>query len=503
MHVRMADGYKHYALGLDVLQKKKPLHAAEDHFRWAESSFANVSHLGRRGKEVPKNICAEAAARAHMSRGYTWLTRSDIALGKQEFGTQAACREEAVKYWARAAQVRHAPPELCDAARALIDQTNAQVRPAAAAVGVAGIAPPPGTDAHHGPEETAASPDGPPHVPDAEVQRGLTALTQGDHLYVVANFRDAVQHYHCAHETFEAIAAAQHLPLPQRTEAQGYTSLALACREHALGIYNLTEGRWANALVHFHTAHFACKNVIETPDIPPAVHCRAADQQREANCLWSVARHLRRQAERPRAASGPEYSTTDQLQTDLSTTGPLHDTEHHAKRRRLVPPAPGSAPRPLPPLSDALRQCGVPAAPQADPTEIGALDALYEAGAAVDVKDAEGNTALHRAAAADNEVEVRDLLAADADVDVQNQRGETPLHIAAAKGMHDVVVLLLSCEPDLGAKNQAGLTALDIATACGHSEVIRSLQEAQQKLAVPPSPPRAATPLPAAPGAKR
>lgn len=62
----------------------------------------------------------------------------------------------------------------------------------------------------------------------------------------------------------------------------------------------------------------------------------------------------------------------------------------------------------------------------------------------VDVKDANGLTALHWAAAYGQVTSVQLLLANGAEVDVTGPEGETPLLMAANGGHHDVVRLLLN-----------------------------------------------------------
>lgn len=80
------------------------------------------------------------------------------------------------------------------------------------------------------------------------------------------------------------------------------------------------------------------------------------------------------------------------------------------------------------------------------------LSAYVDAGAPVDLTDAEGNTLLMLAAYNDQPSVVRELLARGADPDALNGRGQSPLAGAVFK-QADVVVNLLvgaGADPDLG-----------------------------------------------------
>ena len=57
--------------------------------------------------------------------------------------------------------------------------------------------------------------------------------------------------------------------------------------------------------------------------------------------------------------------------------------------------------------------------------------------------DETGQTALHRAVAANDVVLVRELLAEDRDINAQDNQGWTPLHIACDRKYSDIILLLL------------------------------------------------------------
>ncbi len=67
---------------------------------------------------------------------------------------------------------------------------------------------------------------------------------------------------------------------------------------------------------------------------------------------------------------------------------------------------------------------------------------LLEAGARVDSKNLEGNTALMLAAQAGNRATVEQLLAADADPALRNRKREQAATLASASGHADIAALL-------------------------------------------------------------
>lgn len=107
------------------------------------------------------------------------------------------------------------------------------------------------------------------------------------------------------------------------------------------------------------------------------------------------------------------------------------------------------------------------------------LQRLLVEGADVNVRAADGNTALHVAAKFGNESIVRTLLEHGADVNVKSAaRGtpverkfsgsRTPLHWAAAQGHQGVIQILVDYKADVAAMNASQRTALQDAICAGH-----------------------------------
>lgn len=95
-----------------------------------------------------------------------------------------------------------------------------------------------------------------------------------------------------------------------------------------------------------------------------------------------------------------------------------------------------------------------------------------------------GCTALHEAARSYVRIEtVEILLSAGADVNAKNRNGDTALQMhAAAMGMYgniDAVKALLSAGVDVNAVTREGKTALDLATKRGRREIMKELQKAE------------------------
>lgn len=90
-----------------------------------------------------------------------------------------------------------------------------------------------------------------------------------------------------------------------------------------------------------------------------------------------------------------------------------------------------------------------------DAARAGALDALtpvLDAGAPLDMRDADGNTMLMLAAYHGHADVVRELLSRGAQPDALNDRGQSPLAGAVFKGFDDVVATLAEAgaDPDAG-----------------------------------------------------
>jgi hypothetical protein len=106
--------------------------------------------------------------------------------------------------------------------------------------------------------------------------------------------------------------------------------------------------------------------------------------------------------------------------------------------------------------------------------------ALLKAGADPQARTKNGETALHLAAL-HPEPEFTDLLlAARADPRLQNADGESPLHWAALTGHIVVAQRLLARGADARLKTRDGQTARDYARREGHKEIERLLERADQ-----------------------
>jgi ankyrin repeat protein len=109
--------------------------------------------------------------------------------------------------------------------------------------------------------------------------------------------------------------------------------------------------------------------------------------------------------------------------------------------------------------------------------ELDELRALLEGGASVNVRDAGGNSALHKVAANGN-LEIAELLVRTfSAVHAANASGNTPLHWACLNGHKAIVELLLSAFADIDvyAKNSFGRSAFTEALSAGHDEIGRLL----------------------------
>jgi ankyrin repeat protein len=99
------------------------------------------------------------------------------------------------------------------------------------------------------------------------------------------------------------------------------------------------------------------------------------------------------------------------------------------------------------------------------------LRAFLAAGARPDVRDTQGQTALHRAGKCRNaEPEVRALIAAGADVNARDAHGRTPLMLlAGGAGVYEnvpAVQALIEAGADVNARDQGGMTVLAHAAEC-------------------------------------
>lgn len=93
----------------------------------------------------------------------------------------------------------------------------------------------------------------------------------------------------------------------------------------------------------------------------------------------------------------------------------------------------------------------------------------------VNVRDNQGNQAIHIAALNGNADLISFLLAHKADPTTTNYDGAMPLHAAASLGRTAVVELLLKQNVPVNARMVVGLTALTLASDHGYVEIVRDL----------------------------
>ncbi len=104
------------------------------------------------------------------------------------------------------------------------------------------------------------------------------------------------------------------------------------------------------------------------------------------------------------------------------------------------------------------------------------LRILIDAGADIDARDYEQNTAL--IACADTIAYVKALVEAGADVNVRNIDGDTPLTNAACWGAKKVVEYLLQHGAVPLLSDGVGLTPRDLAVRQGHNTIARLISSA-------------------------
>ena len=104
-----------------------------------------------------------------------------------------------------------------------------------------------------------------------------------------------------------------------------------------------------------------------------------------------------------------------------------------------------------------------------------AVAALLAAGADVDAASADGATALHWAAYADDVDAARRLISAGADVDAANDHGVTPLGLACGNASGPLVTALLDAGADPNAAIWSGETALMTCARTGSADAVEAL----------------------------
>ncbi|KAK4295912.1 hypothetical protein Pmani_031557 [Petrolisthes manimaculis] len=96
------------------------------------------------------------------------------------------------------------------------------------------------------------------------------------------------------------------------------------------------------------------------------------------------------------------------------------------------------------------------------------VQALVNAGADVDIRTEQGNSALHLAAKEGHSEVVLQLVESGAFVDAINRSGVTPLQIALAHGHMEVIQRLIRLDADMFMQNKVGESAHEVATQLGY-----------------------------------
>ncbi|KAK3864886.1 hypothetical protein Pcinc_029469 [Petrolisthes cinctipes] len=96
------------------------------------------------------------------------------------------------------------------------------------------------------------------------------------------------------------------------------------------------------------------------------------------------------------------------------------------------------------------------------------VQALVNAGADVDIRTEQGNSALHLAAKEGHSEVVLQLVESGAFVDAINRSGVTPLQIALAHGHMEVIQRLIRLDADMFMQNKVGESAHEVASQLGY-----------------------------------
>jgi ankyrin repeat protein len=100
---------------------------------------------------------------------------------------------------------------------------------------------------------------------------------------------------------------------------------------------------------------------------------------------------------------------------------------------------------------------------------------LVERGAAVNLKQADGDTALMAAATKNNAEVVSLLVQYNVDINAPGKSNQTPLSIACAKKFTSIVALLLKSGANPNQRGRYGITPLFSAASSGNTDIIKLL----------------------------
>jgi DNA-binding NarL/FixJ family response regulator len=102
---------------------------------------------------------------------------------------------------------------------------------------------------------------------------------------------------------------------------------------------------------------------------------------------------------------------------------------------------------------------------------------LIQAGADLELKDDDGETALMAAARLDNTGSLKALIDAGAQIEVKDEEGQTALMLAAREGLADNVRALLAAGAQINSRDENDWTALRHAREGSHEEVMKLLRD--------------------------
>lgn len=100
---------------------------------------------------------------------------------------------------------------------------------------------------------------------------------------------------------------------------------------------------------------------------------------------------------------------------------------------------------------------------------------LLEKGVEINAKNNWGETALYLATSKGDAATVQELLDKGADINAKNNWGVTPLFMAVSKGYSSIVQILLTSGADVNARDNDGKTVLMEATEKGYTDIVEAL----------------------------